>query len=592
MMNARRLKNARTPVKASIFPELMNPCLKAFLMSSLLVPIVLTGCGARLDPVAKLNRPIATEEFVDLDAVQLTKLQDGSPVNIGQYMRDQKLPWLVLAFGSKSCGICMEKARYLQANLVDGNYAALGLTADPRNKVEVIGVFTDPQAMRDELLGLVSDEKSPLPLLSWFDPGHEVMMKYFQSAGRSFTVPLTVMLSPRGIVWRINSNDKISHENLILKIANTISNDANRAPPPPVKPPVASPPVNISLLAAERPDRLNGAVVTSCVGGSQSVLGDKLPPVANGLRAVLVHKDSCAISADCVEAKSALKAWRSDCLAAGARDCGLKELVIGENLCTDDPDLFAGGSEFFETFSDHFNWSYRPLLSRPGRIKLPEVKGPLTLVFDDQGRLVFSKEGALADSLTARMAHDQMKDRAAGPEFSLAWNQTPLTTPDANVAATFSDVRAHSKYTMVMFWNTFCSSCTEEIQQWHSEPDSAFNYCNAHKDFCQVTAIETETDGSSPQDYLKSLILWDGTADDFSWQKNRWPMPLMVEGVPLPGGLAPLGWYSGWFRARFGSSEPRVVLFDREGKVVNSWNSLPGDHGARDAIRSMFEGGL
>ncbi len=557
----------------------------------LLSSIQMLSCGSKINPIVKLNRPIAGEEFVDLDAIQMLKLQDGTPVTIGQYMRDQKLPWLVLSFGSKGCGICMEKARYLQANLVNGGYEALGLAPEPQNKVELIGVFTDPKENRDELLGLVGNTELPLTLMNWWDPSHEVMMKYFQAAGRGFTVPLTVMLSPRGILWRVNSDDKISIENLILKIANTISSDATPRPPLPPAPEPPAPPVRVSLLGSEVPGRLDGSVVTSCVDRSQMTLGSMLPPVAGGLRAVLVHKGSCGPGGSCGEAREAIKAWQSACTQMPGVLCSFKEVVVDNGLCSSDPDLVSGGSEFYETFADHFNWGYKPIDVGQGKTKLPEVNGPLTLIFDSEGRIVFSNEGVIGSYLAERMSKDQLQGRAPGPDFNVALNIIPTTNSDANYLATFSAVRSRSKYTMVMYWNTQCSSCVEEIDAWHSHADSAYNFCLAHADFCQVTALETDTDGSPPLAYLKNLIVWDPSDRfDFSWQKNGWNMPLMVEGEPLANGNAPQGWYRGWFRAKFGSSEPRVVLFDREGKVLSSWKSLPGDDGARDSIVALFNG--
>jgi hypothetical protein len=554
----------------------------------LLSSVNFISCGSRINPVVKLNRPIAGEEFVDLDAIQLLKLQDGTSVNIGQYMRDQKLPWLVLSFGSQGCGICMEKARYLQTNLINTEYASLGLLPEPQNKVEVIGVFTDPISSRDELLGLVSGTELPLTIMSWMDPSHNVMMKYFQAAGRSFSVPLTVMLSPRGILWRVNSNDKISAEDLIKKIANTIASDAHPTPPTPPPSPPTPPPVQISLLGSEVPERLNGSVVTSCGDRSQSLLGSVMPPVAGGLRAVLVHKDACLSNAACVEAREALMAWQTECGLTRGVVCSFKEVAVDAGQCLKDPNLLTGGLEFYETFADHFNWGYTRENDGPGRYKLPEVRGPLTLIFDGAGRLVFSKEGVIGQSLSQRMIHDQLQDRAEGPDFSVAWNQFPIKYPSANNLATFSKVRSQSKYTLVMFMNMMCSSCLEEIGDWHAEQDSPYHLCLANPSFCQVTAIETMPDGALPLVHLSNVILNPDSMYEFGWVSKGWSMPVSVEGDQLTNGQAPNGWFNGWFKAKFGSSEPRVVLFDREGKVVSSWKSLPSEHGARDTMQKLF----
>jgi hypothetical protein len=145
---------------------------------------------------------------------------------------------------------------------------------------------------------------------------------------------------------------------------------------------------------------------------------------------------------------------------------------------------------------------------------------------------------------------------------------------------------------MMMFWNTWCSSCTEELQEWHLEESSGYGFCRAHPEFCQVVALETgrAESGVASREYLAGLIRGN---DDFDgWVSRGWSMPLAVEAEPYADGRAPMGWYAGWVRARFGSSEPRTVLYDREGKVVGVWRSLPGEHGPRDMLKKLYETGL
>ena len=555
----------------------------------LLVCLTLSGamissCGAKLPREVSIRHPVATAtaEKMDLDGVVLKNLQDASTVSVGQYMRDNRLNWLVLTFGSQGCGVCMEKARYLQANLV-GHYNILGEGAE--NKIRLIGVTTDPEKDREQLLTLVQDQG--LTHLQWSDPGHIVMMNRFQPEGMGFSVPLTVMLSRDGVLWRVSSREKLSPTQLIQKISSTMGGTTSQ--PPPIDPEVPfPPPIDAPLLAREIPERLNAVNLKSCRDRSIANLGEILPIVKDGLRAVLLRRENCEDSDACRDALVGMNAWKLACQSKGGRSCEFQELVLSGDYCSESSGFF-GGEEFFEVFADHFSWGYAPIDVGPGRTKLPEIKGPLSLVFDDLGRLVFSKEGALGDSMIQRLEQDGMRSRAIGPNYPIVANMAPVSKNPRDNVTSFSALRTQAKYTMVMFWNTWCSSCTDEIQEWHREQDSAFNFCKAHDQFCQVVALETKRSESelSPEAYLQGLI--DGNDDFDGWRRLGWTMPVAAEGLPSADGTAARGWFDGWVRARFGSSEPMTVLFDREGKIVEKWRSLPGEHGPRDALNYLLK---
>ena len=538
------------------------------------------SCGAKLPREVSVHKPIAIETPLDLTAIEFVRLEDQSKVNLAQYMQSRQLKWLVLTFGSKGCGVCMEKARYLQANLVGNDYNLLGPTA--KNALELVGVSTDPASSRQEVLSLVQEQG--LSHLALSDPGHDIMMRYFQPAGRQFSVPLTVMLSNAGIVWRVTSSDGVSAESLIEKIAATIGVDANL--PAPTTPESPGGEISRGLLARDVPNRFDQVTVQNCASRSAQPLSEILPKDGHDFRALLVHKETCSGDAVCSDARKGLLAWQSACKERWGVSCVSAELVTEQAACANDPSLFFGGQDFYETFADHFNWGYEPVDVSPGKVKLPDVKGPLTLVFDGNGRLVFSKEGAFGDELSAKMDGDGLKSLTVGPDFPLYVDNRPAKTA---AAEGFSTLRHQSKFTMVMFWNTWCSSCSEEIEEWHRDPDSAYNFCKEKSDFCQVVALETgrAESGQSPSDYLSGLI--QGNDDFDGWKAKNWTMSLAVEDLPLSNGQAAKGWYSGWFRAKFGASEPRTVLYDQEGKVVASWKSLPGEHGPRDAIKKLFE---
>ena len=561
--------------------------MRCFRRSSIFVLILsFASCGATLPKEVLNRRPVGVETPLNLELVTLSNLKDGSPVTIGPYMRERNLQWMVLTFGSKSCGACMEKARYFQANLV-GDYGVLGESA--KGNIELRGIATDPASSRDELLALVEDQN--LSHLSWSDSGDEkIMMKYFQPAGMSFSVPLTVMISREGILWRITSKEKVSPAEILKKIAATIGSNALPSPIP--SPPTDhTDPDAIPLLAREVPERLSQINVKSCLDRRDVNLGRELPPLIGGLRGVFIHKGNCSESAACLEAREEMKSWQTSCKTRWGASCSFRELNLSGAICGDE-EAFSGGAEIFDVFVDHFSWAYRPMDAGPGRIKLPDPKGPWTLIFDDAGRLVYSKDGVIAKSLAQRMDQDRLTKLATGPEFPLEWNSEPGSRIGDAGVTTFSEMRMRAKYTMMMFWNTWCSSCTEELQEWHLEEASGYGFCRAHPEFCQVVALETgrAESGVASREYLAGLIRGN---DDFDgWVARGWSMPLAVEAEPYADGRAAMGWYAGWVRARFGSSEPRTVLYDREGKVVGVWRSLPGEHGPRDMLKKLYETGL
>ena len=557
-------------------------------LSIIIAMFLASHCAAKLPREVTSNRPKGVEARINLDEVNLVRLQDGEVVNVGSYMKEQGLEWLVLNFGSKSCGVCMEKARYFQANLVGTGYGLLG--ENVKGRIEMIGVATDPEASRDELLALVEDDG--LYHLAWSDPApvnNKMMMKYFQPAGMDFSVPLTVMLSREGLLWRISSKEKLSPAEIIEKIAATIGSSPGPLPLPSEGGDDGDDGATRPLLAKEIASRLDGVAVKSCLDRRDVNLGSELPASPELLRAVLVYKGKCSDSEDCLEARGRLRSWQGRCALRYGASCDYRELAIDDASECDSEQILIGGQDFFDVFADHFSWSYMPGQVSPGRIRLPEVKGPLTLVFDSLGRTVFSQEGSLGDSLQIEMALNLLRYRAPGPQFGLRFDDSPVGVKNNPLNVTFDQIRASTKYTMVMFWNTDCSSCTDEIEEWHQESDSAYQFCRSHGNFCRVVALETRRaeSGQSPENYLSSLV--HGNDDFVGWITKGWTMPLAVELEPSSDGRAPMGWYSGWIRAKFGSSEPRTVLYDIEGKVVGTWQSLPGEHGPRDELKKLYE---
>ena len=569
-----------------MFHEKLNEIGKRLSVALLLVGLTGVSCAAKLPKEVTIKRPLAEAKPFNADAVILKNLASQSELSLGQYMRERQLKYLVLTFGSQGCAVCMQKARYLQSNLVNQDYSLLGAAA--KNVVELVGVVTDPAEARNDVLSLVDSEG--LSHMSLWDPGHTVMMEYFQPESRNFSVPLTVMVSQKEILWRVPSWEPVSGPEIIQKIAATLGVDAN---PPPVEPDDPQDAVSRPLLAKEQQNRLNDVKISRCSDRTVVSLGERLPVQEKGLRAVLLSQRSCAGDPACEDAKASLERWRLSCESAWGIPCNVQQLVLDAAECGEQDELFAGGGEFFSVFADYFNWNYTPVQSAPGRFKLPDIVGPVTMIFDHSGKLVFAREGVLGDSLDLRMQSDQLTSREIGPAFPMWIEETPklksAPRETKNVATNFSSLRAKTKYTLVMFWNTWCGSCLEELEDWHARSDSAYNFCKERPDFCQVRALETGRSESelSPPDYLQGLL--NGNDDFDGWLKKGWTMPLAVEDIAPENGGAVMGWYDGWFRARFGTKEPRNVLYDQEGKVVGAWLGLPGEHGPEKALQSLYK---
>lgn len=548
------------------------------------------SCAAKLPREVTLKRPLGAAKPFNADSISLLRLSDETPVSLGQYMRDHGLKYMVMTFGSQGCAVCMQKARYLQSNLVNDSYNLLG--SDAKTVIELVGVVTDPPQSRNDVLSLVGAEG--LTHLAWWDPGHDVMMDYFQPEGQNFSVPLTVMVSQTEIIWKVPSWEPVSGPDLINKIAATLGVDAN---PPPVNPDDPAGDIVYPLLAQEKANRFDQIKLTQCSDRSEMGLGALMPSEEYDLRAVVISKKLCIQDELCRDVSLSLQSWLSDCQNRWGHRCVVREITTDKQACESSIDSgLVGGQEFLAVFKDHFNWGYKPNEVSAGRWQLPDVAGPLTLIFDRTGKLVFSREGKIDDSLVERMGRDQLHQREVGPDFSV-WStgqvnpkispRKPLTQEGSS--KTFSQLRQSARYTVVMFWNTWCGSCFEELEDWHSRSDSPYRFCSERPDFCQVVALETGRSESdlAPADYLSGLV--NGNDDFEGWQRKGWTMPLAVEDLPRQDGQAPLGWYDGWFRARFGSKEPRNVLYDREGKVIGAWLGLPGEHGLEKALQKLHK---
>ncbi|MCX6125592.1 MAG: hypothetical protein NTV34_12735 [Proteobacteria bacterium] len=553
----------------------MKPQSSKFLQTFALVMFFcgLCACAQKLPREVTNNRPVAVGEPLDVNGINLFDLASGESINLGKYMDDHKLKFMLLTFGSRSCEACLEKAEYLEANLVE-NGQQLGPAGD---SFEVRGVNVDPSSNHQLVVDMVKQLK--LSHMVWSDPSVEIMMRYFQPPNLEFGVPLSAMIDRNNLLWRISSKEHLTPEELVRMVVKTLGENIVVAPvtPPPVKPPVVILPN--SILADERSDRLSALPVLACKESSFMSADDIYYDA--GLKFLLVDRDQCAAGSVCAQNMAIISEFMPLCAEKACKSITLAEKAVQESDACD-VKIRKGGKEIFETFADHFNWQYQAA-GEPLKV-LPDVKGPVTLVFDSNGKIVFSHEGLLTSTqLRDRWTLDRFAGRAKGPNFRMFSDQGE---------SSFASWRHQAEWSLVIFWDTLCESCKLEITEWH-KPEGVLAYCRTNPEFCQVasldTAIEWDNDPASLPQYLEGVkhggpnTLFDG------FDALGWNMPLYVDPIPKVGSSLRNRWFESWVNGRFTSSLNRSVLYDREGKVRGSWTAKPGETGALDFLKGIKE---
>jgi hypothetical protein len=346
-----------------------------------------------------------------------------------------------------------------------------------------------------------------------------------------------------------------------------------------------------SPLVEIGPNRLNGVPTTAC-DGSHGLLGQRLSGA--DLRFVQAVRGSCnaACRANLDELQRAVAACEAQ-IASGGRSCRAASLHAGltahadlqaSGLCGAATSglVAGGGAEFFTVFKHVFNWDYLPIEApQTYDLSLPEVAGPLVLGFDAAGRIVFAKEGALAAGELAALAAKPRLEPARGPDFAMYRR----TEAGADETFGFATWRQKARYTVLSAWGAYplpCGSCIEELQRWSGE-GALLDYCAARPTQCQMAALEThlpEADsGKTLAGFYDGILHGDGADfDGFAALGIR--VPLLLD--PRPEGDDPQGYlrriFDGYLVASFPDwgKEYRTVIYDREGKIVAAFRSMPG----------------
>jgi hypothetical protein len=527
------------------------------------------SCGATLPQKITDNRPIATEQQFDFSQVEFGSLALEGSSNLAAYMEGRGLTHMLLTFGSQNCVACMEKARYLEANLV-GQYASL--LGEGGSKFEVVGINVDPSALREDVVAQIRREG--ITHLQWSDPRGQMMLKYFQPAGMTFSVPLSVMISKTSIKWRVASNERLTSQDLIRKVAATLGEDiAGELPPAPPPIPHTDPPIQkLPYLADENPDRLKSVVVKPCnsVDEQKPLNAEDIFEGAD-IRILQVDLASCTDGSTCAENLGVIMDFLPDCRPESCKSLTLAAKPdLPEGTCS--PIVMQGGADILESFQDHFSWNYTPTVNEDGSKTLPKIAGPIVLVFDKLGRLVFSHEGRLGETqLKERWQLDKLTARAKGPSHKI-YKDRQMTDS--------AEWRSRSKWSVVVFYGRSCTSCSEEITSWH-RPNHLVDVCQRNPNYCQVLALEAGEDWDNEASSIPSYF------DELSseYPSLGWTLPLGLDPTPLESSEGKR-WFNDWVKARFGSGY-RSVLFDREGKPRGSWPAIPSPTGPLELLQEI-----
>jgi hypothetical protein len=538
--------------------------LRLKLLLSFGLAALFSRCGATLPREISVNGNPAKGEGIDFEKLFFVSLETGERIQFSTYMESQKLEFVLLNFGSKDCQACLDKAEYLETNLVKSEAF---LDQPGFKNFALIGVAVDGERHR----AAVQLRTSELSHFKWMDPNAKQMMASFQPAGMPLSVPLSVMISRKnGVLWKIPSNVKTSAADLLRRVASTLGeNIQGELPPDPAGSTAPGPTFDERLLklAKETPERLDDIVVQPLRGWTltdtrltELTLKDVFG--TSKFKMVQVGFDDCETGSICDRNRTLMEEFRQSAMA-DFQEATLINPSAKRKDNSASSNVFLNSDEFVQVFPDHFEWQ------RPWTPENISPRGPWLMIFDDIGRIVFSHQGRLEESqLSDSWQTTQWKSRAEGPKHQL-YGKDGFTD--------FSVLRQNSKWTVVLFYGRSCGACKDELKHWHEE-NQLIDMCRARPEFCQVLALENGEDWdqerSSVPDYYQEIFA------DFNL--NQWNLDLILD--PNAYGVSDR-WFEEWATPRFGPGY-RSVMFDREGKAWASWPSAPGETGPKEFLNS------
>ena len=583
----------------------------------------LGGCGARLPRDITIKRPVANEVAtrIDLNAVQFTDITSGQPVNAGQWMDEQKTGFMLLTFGSRACSACNKKARQIRDNYISADQLAL---KGDGPKLAIVGVNTDNGSLS---LTQRFVQSEGFNFIRWSDPKGDQMLRWFMPGGRSYGVPLTVMLSREGILWSYTNDSSVTVDEIMERARGTMGDDALPDPdddggddggddhgddnPRPVDLP--------PLLALEGSGRMAGVQVAACgltpdkFWAQPVSLAEVLPlnrlatffhveitscgEVCRLNRALLQRKVESVLTGDIA----------AGFLYAGQGLGGCEKFLpgAGESSAAVIPRVqaFAGGTEFFDVFATHFDWNHPVVELAGGSLVVEPLAPAITLAFDRDGKLLFSAEGALDEARLDSFLRSLWLPRSVKgpPPFANgpAWNFHGMPAGHGQgELIDFSTWRHAAKYSVVNAFGETCGSCMAELKHW-SRPGGLFEMCNKNPDFCIVAAAEN---GLPESAYVNPGPVDSKEMDSYL---ARITAGLVSLGIAAPlvmldpyspendGGSGYLRrFFDGYLIAKFPEFgfDFRTIVSDREGKILGVFRAVPPS-GASNGNSQLSGGG-
>ena len=574
--------------------------------------LVLSGCGSRLPSEINIKRPVAEEAQdatrIDLTLIDFTDINTGATVNVGAWMDQQKIGFMLLTFGSRACSACNKKARLIRDNYLSDDKISL---AGMESRLAIVGVNTDSDSLSLTQRFIQSEG---FDFIRWSDPRGSKMLQWFMPGGRSYGVPLTVMVSRQGILWAYTNDSTATVAEIMTRARATVEGDASPHDPDdgddgddndPHEPnPVALPPA----LAFEGADRMRDVMVSTCGvnRGVQQRL-DAVQPLSYVATFFHVEREACGVI--CRNNRVLLQRKVESVLTG---DVGAGFLYAGQapvDCLKFKPDeneksriqSLVGGAEFFDAFATHFDWNHEIVETNGGALSVAPLAPAITLAFSRDGKLLFSAEGAIDEarldgflrSIWIPGTGKQAPAFARGP----AWNFHGLPQGQTQGGLVdFSEWRNHATYSVINVFGESCSSCMAELKHW-SRPDGMFDLCNKNPDFCIVGTVENGLPDSAyiapgPVD-RKEMDTYLARVSEALGARGI-SAPIIMLDPYSPENDSGRGYLKRFFDGYLSAKNPdlgfdfRTIVSDREGKILGVFKATPPDAGKVDHVEEFL----
>lgn len=579
------------------------------------------GCGSRLPRDIDIKRPLAgsiTE--IDVSLVFFTDIASGESVNAAQYMVEKQKDYLLLTFGSRACSACNKKSRELRDRYMAGE--GLKLAEGPA-QLEVIGVNTDADSL-SLTQRFVKAER--FNFIRWSDPRGEAMIRWFMPEGRPYGVPLTVLLSRKGILWTYTNDSVATIDEIIERARLAAGEDAKPVAPAPTPDPGTDPGTGPDtgpggsghgsrppLLAFVRSDRMREVPVYACSDLSRQMTGlSSVMPLDSLATFFHVERGDCG---EMCAANRELLGRKINARIAGDLKAAFLFAGDGKQACPEipamridsrDPRLFhfGGGAGFFKVFESHFDWNHTVSEGADMALTIAPLAPAITLAFDREGKLLFSAEGAIDESRLDDFLRSTWLPRnfqgtprhARGP----AWNffAQPLAG-QAGAALDFSEWRSGADFSVINVFGESCGSCMAEMSHW-ARPGGLLSMCQDDPGFCSFAALENglppgalTAPGTPPAQELDAYL----NSIRSTLQGRGIFMPALMLDPYSPENDEGLGYLKRFFDGYLSAKNPelgfdfRTVVTDREGKILGVFKAMPPEAGKQDHVEE-FLGGL